>query len=182
MPSLAVTQPYATRPLDLIDATDRSYRQIESAWASALQIQSAMRDLTNIHPKTGLATPGAYFMPASISDRVMYETFVNFLNGINPGAITGTLAVDTVTFEPDTSLGWPVNGLRDLYTIKSYVAVTYDAQNSATYLVTPVSHNTATTIVSDGAMFALADTIELVPKNMTTLEILWRIIGLAYTT
>ncbi len=182
MPSLATVQPYATRPLDLIDATDRSYRQIESAWASALQIQKAVRDLMNIDPVTGLATPGAYFMPSSIVDRTMYETYINFLNNVNPGAIAGALDVDTVTFTPTASLTWPVNGLRDLYWIRSYVALSYDPQDSTTYLLTPISSNTADTVVSDGAMFANADTVELVSKNMSTLEVLWRIIGLSYTT
>lgn len=77
MPSLAVTQPYAPRKLDLIDATDRSYRQIESSYAGLLQVQAAMTELQNA--VDGVANSGAYFMPSSISEanRVTYEGYVD---------------------------------------------------------------------------------------------------------
>lgn len=173
MPSLAITQPYATRPLDLIDATDRSYRQIESAWASALQIQKAVRDLMNIDPKTGLPTSGSYFMPSSIvNNRAMYEMYVNFLNGVSVGAIAGATDIDGVTFTPTTSLSWPVDGLKGLYHIKSYVAVSYDPTDSSTYLITPIVSNTADALVSEGDLFASADTVELVPKSVFVTDIL----------
>lgn len=77
MPSLAITQPYASRQLDLIDATDRSYRQIESSYAGLLQVQAAMTELQN--RLNGVAQAGKYFMPSSISssNRTAYEAYVD---------------------------------------------------------------------------------------------------------
>lgn len=77
MPSLAVTQPYAPRGLDLIDATDRSYRQIESSYAGLLMVKAAVLDLQNRNG--GLPASGEYFMPSSISEanRGDYELAVN---------------------------------------------------------------------------------------------------------
>lgn len=79
MPSLAVTQPYAPRGLDLIDATDRSYRQIESSYAGLLQVKAAILDLQNRNG--GLPVSGEYFMPSSISDanRGDYEDAVDLV-------------------------------------------------------------------------------------------------------
>ena len=88
MPSLAVTQPYAPRGLDLIDATDRSYRQIESSYAGLLQVKAAVLDLQN--RDGGLPATGEYFMPSSISDanRVAYEAAVDLVLASATDAIT----------------------------------------------------------------------------------------------
>lgn len=156
MPSLAVTQPYAPRALDLIDATDRSYRQIESAYAGALQIQSALFQLQN--PVDGVASHGEYFMPSSVSaaNRVVYEALVNAAVG-TPEAVAGVRTSDVV-FTPDTSPVWPVNGLvgKGLY-VKSYVAGA-----EAEFAVSAIASNTATAVTITGALLAAADTIELV--------------------
>lgn len=181
MPSLAITQPYAVKKLDLIDATDRSYRQIESAWASAIQIQKALQDLTNVNSTTGLAQAGSYFMPSSISaaNRATYEMYINFLIGTFPAVIAGTLDVDTVTFTPTVSPAWPVNILSKLFDLKSYAVATYDVTNSGTYLVTPIASNTATTVVSVAACFTAADRIVLVPKAVAPTDVLSWIMDLS---
>lgn len=156
MPSLAVTQPYAPRALDLIDATDRSYRQIESAYAGALQIQSALFQLQN--PVDGVATHGEYFMPSSISaaNRGVYESLVNAAVG-TPQRIAGTRTSDVI-FTPTVSPVWPVNGLvgKGLY-VKSYVLGA-----EATFAVSAIVSNTATAVTISGALLAAADTIQLV--------------------
>lgn len=156
MPSLAVTQPYAPRALDLIDATDRSYRQIESSYAGALQIQSALFQLQN--PVDGVATHGSYFMPSSVSEanRVVYEALVNAAVG-TPVATTGVRTSNT-KFTPTVSPVWPTNGLvgKGLYVL-SYVAVA-----PTVVAISAIASNDATSVTITGALLAAADTIKLV--------------------
>jgi hypothetical protein len=169
MPSLAITQPYAARPLDLIDASDRSYRQIESAYAAALQIQRAMTDLTNVDtdPTSGTfgdPQSGAYFMPSSISaaNRVVYEALVNALNA-SAIAIPGTRTSAT-KFTPTVSNAWPVNGLvgKGLL-VFSYVDGVDD------FAIATIASNDATsvTIAATSNLLAGADTIKLVALSGT---------------
>lgn len=179
MPSLAITQPYATRPLDLIDATDRSYRQIESAWASALQIQKAIRDLTNIDPETGLATAGGYFMPSSISasNRSMYEMYIDFLMGNKEIRLEGAGLL--TAFTPTVSPAWPVNGLVDLYAAMTYKSATYDDTDSTTYAISEIASNTADAVVLTASVFLDSDRIYLIPKNVPVTTILASIMSLS---
>lgn len=179
MPSLAITQPYATRPLDLIDATDRSYRQIESAWAAALQIQSAMTALANPDPETGVVTPGNYLMPSSISaaNRSMYEMLINFPGAKESSPIEGAGLNDV--FTPTTSPAWPVNGLVGLYSVKTYNSATYDPTDSTTFAVSDVVSNTADAATTAASVFLGSDRAILIPKLVLITEILNRAMSLS---
>lgn len=178
MPALAVTQPYATRGLDLIDATDRSYRQIESAWASALQIQRALQDLTNVDAETGLAQSGSYFMPSSISsaNRSLYELYVNFLNAKPQTALAGSAI--TVVFTVAPSPVWPVNGLVNLFSTLTYEEANYDPTDNATYVISDIVSNTADTVTLTASAMASCDTLVLIPKNVSATTVLGWIMDL----
>lgn len=156
MPSLAVTQPYAPRKLDLIDATDRSYRQIESSYAGSLQIQAAMTELQN--QVNGVASTGSYFMPSSISAayRVIYETIVDAVLG-KAVAIDGT-RTSAVIFTPTVSPVWPINGLVS----KRLYVLSYAAVAPTVFALSSVASNTATAVTITGALLAGADTIKFV--------------------
>jgi hypothetical protein len=170
MPAYATDQPYAPRFLDLIDATDRSYRQIESAYAGSLLIRSALGQLQNRDSKTGLVQPTLYFMPSSISteNRVVYEAIVAAFLGQAP-AIDGTAtgAVFTATVSPV----WPVDGLVG----KSLVVVGTAAGKVGSVLATIVS-NTADTVTVDHDLFevdaAAVDSITLVGLAGSNVELL----------